>query len=266
MPAYSVLILNADRLYADFIRQRVLTVHPSANCTIVQRVAQARDVFHDQKIDLFVTGVEAPDGDIIDFLSRGSRLSSRPNATLVVTRQVGARFLATLRSVSPCGVFNVLADGLENFLCALREIASGRSYWSAGLQHARGKLKEVQQRLALLTPTENLIFALMGDGSDDASVSATLRMRLSSVRAVRKSLHAKLGIQRKGKLVSAAVQYGFVGVTNSGIKPIGLGVLLKEYQVRSKRPKALSPELAAKYPAAAEAAAQRRQLFGRTKL
>jgi DNA-binding CsgD family transcriptional regulator len=125
------------------------------------------------------------------------------------------------------------------------------------LQHCSVQPNVAQRRIGLLTPTEQLVLALIGDGSDDVTASARLGLKPASIQSVRRSLHGKLHLKQKGELVSVAAQYGFIRFTRHGVIRIGLGALLRDYQQRSKRPVALSPELAAEYPDAAEAACRR---------
>jgi DNA-binding NarL/FixJ family response regulator len=257
MHAYSALILKADRLYADLLRRHVLSVHPNAQCTLVRQIAQAESVLNRSKLDLFVTGMEVEDGDTLDLIARVSLVGLNGQRTLVIARRIETRLVEVLQRAQVFGIFDASTEEPESLTRALNQIAGGRSYWSDSFQPVISKTTLAQKRIKLLTPTEQLIFALAGDGSDDATVGAKLGMKTSSVQAVRKKLHAKLRITRQGALVCAAAQYGFVRFTNTGPVPIGLGILLTNYQTTSKRPVLLTARLAAEYPDAAEAAARR---------
>lgn len=224
-----------------------------------QRLAEAEKWLETIKIDLLVTGVEATDGDTLDLISRFVRCASITSSTLVIVRRREPRFLATLKSIPVGGVFDASSDAPENFLAALNAIASGCRYWSPNLQRPCSVASLANRIIDSLTPTERLILALIGDGSDDASASEKLGMKPASIQAIRRSLHRKLRVRQKSELVNAAVQYGFVRFIASGATPIGLGILLADYQARSQRPVTLSAKLAGKFLGAAGVAAENRR-------
>ena len=103
-----------------------MSVHPHANCTLVQQIAQADDALEHGKVDLFVTGVEAVDGDTLDLVSRFARHAHGTGATLVITRRAAPRLLAALRGMSVGGVFDASNDEPDNFMTAMRESTNGR--------------------------------------------------------------------------------------------------------------------------------------------
>jgi DNA-binding NarL/FixJ family response regulator len=252
----TILILKADRLYADLLRRQVLSLHPDVNCRVVHQMADAEQFLEAHPVDLFVTGLEALDGDTLDLVARFAGDTHRVR-TLVVTRRAEPRLLAFLRNTPLGGVFDASTDEPENFLSALEAIMAGGRYLSANFRQPCNESRLKQQTIEVLTPTERLIFALIGDGSDDTTASTRLGMKPASIQAVRRSLHGKLRIKQRGELVNTAVQLGFVRFTALGATPVGLGLLLADYHARSQRPLALSPKLAAEYPSAARIAAKR---------
>ena len=57
-----------------------------------------------------------------------------------------------------------------------------------------------------------------------------------AVQAVRRELHAKLGVHDRCDLMQRALQLGFTRAERAGIFPLGLRVLAQEYSAHSQRP------------------------------
>lgn len=260
MPATTVLISKADRLFSDFLCTQVRAVEPGAACTVVNGVAHAKAALELATFDLWITGLSAADGDGLDLIAQAMTHIRRAPAILVITTRREPRVITALRTLEVDGVFDSSTDGVENIGCALRLLLVERGhYWSPSLKEWFARPNAAHVLLRNLTPTERLILAAVGDGSDDATAAEFLGMKPSAVQAVRRSLHDKLHIQQKGELVRVAAQYGFVRFTAAGAVRVGFGMLLADYQAQSKRPLALPPKLAAEFPGAAAAAAARRQ-------
>jgi DNA-binding CsgD family transcriptional regulator len=85
----------------------------------------------------------------------------------------------------------------------------------------------------MLSATEHLIFAVIGDGSDDQVAADQLNLRPSTIQSVRRELHRKLGIQHKGDLVRLAVLHGYVRFTAEGVQRPGFSSLFAAYQKSS---------------------------------
>lgn len=256
--ATRVLILKSDSDAGASLRQHVLAVHSGACCTVVHTVAKARRAFAVGVPDLFVTGMDAPDGDPLDLLWCMTLGRNRPRHSLVVTRRREPWLLAALRMLVIGGVVDTSSDSPDNIGQAFREIAQGRHYWSLSLQHATAMPGAKELRLRTLSLSERLVFTAIGDGSDATAVGGLLGMRKVTVETTLKRLRAKVGAGSMGKLVALSGQYGFVRAAPAGTVRVGFGLLLAEYYLRSKRPLTPTPELRALYPEAAALAGRPR--------
>src|SRR5262245_7504260 len=97
----SVLILKADRLYAEALRQYTLHVFPSANVQVAWSVESARKILTEEQVDIFVTGVGASlESDVIDLLAQRSVPAPRNQRVLVVTVRREYRILSALRGLA----------------------------------------------------------------------------------------------------------------------------------------------------------------------
>jgi DNA-binding NarL/FixJ family response regulator len=233
----TVLILKTDRLCADTLRQYALRLFPLATVKIVASIHRAAGALTSEPIDLLVTGVEASaDGDMLDFLSVCTSNTLRVERVLVVMTQCEDRVVAALRMLPIQGVFDSSTDPPEQLMAAMRLVATGNRYWSPSVmdrvQHHHLAPSSIFRRL---TPTEQLVLSVVGDGCDDISASRQLGLSPATVTTVRRKLHRKLGVQHRGELVRIAAQNGFVRFTPEGVTRPGFSMLTAAYHARKTR-------------------------------
>lgn len=238
------IVYCSDRLYGDFLYQRAAHAFPETKLQIVHTLVRAAGALKNSAVSLLIIALDEVDGDAIDLLLPLGNSPGRRPKTVVVVQGAQHRLWSSLRHIPLDGVFDTLSEDTTRFDLALFEIKQGRRYRSPSLDQKSVAVEESEKKYQLLSPTERLIFAILGDGSDDPSASRLIGMTVASVQSVRKSLHRKLGISHKGELVRLAAQYGLVRFVDSGVIRNGLSVLVAEYLATSKRPVALSPILA----------------------
>jgi hypothetical protein len=94
----AILILKPDTLYAEILRQRLLTVYPGARIESVGTVGAAQERLQAARYDLLVTGVGPQlGGDVLDLLSACQGTASRVRRSLVIASPNDYRELSTLR-------------------------------------------------------------------------------------------------------------------------------------------------------------------------
>lgn len=236
-PIRTALILEADRLYAEMLRQYVLRVSPEAQVFCVATVVAAQRFLDEMHAELFITGIESSlEGDILDILiPRAARLPSSCRV-LVVTGCREFRMLSALRTLSVEGVFDSNSEAPEQLLEAVRMVSLGLRYWSTTvidfIRHG-GAGPQVVSRF--LTEFEQIVLSVIGDGSDDLTASRVLGLSPATVCTVRRELHRKLGVQHRGALVRVAAQYGFVRFTPFGVVRPGFQLLAAAYRPRKRK-------------------------------
>lgn len=246
------LILTADSAAAASLRDQVVASFPDETCDCVHRLHDARSVMHARSIDLLVSGIDIPDGDVVDLLSGDRAQSRRIKRVLIVTWQHPFHIVSTLRLLAVDGVFDLARESLDRFENAVRAVCRGERYWSEGVLQS---LWEPNARALLhqLTPTEELALATLGDGCGDKVAAQRLGMTFSTTRAVRRDLYVKLGIHDRSELIRMAVRHGYVRFTPEGAFPVGLGILRSRHGAVSKRaPRSRGAMRAAPAPAAAK--------------
>lgn len=229
----SVLILKADRIYAEALRQHIQGVFPDANVRTSVSLESARQILMSESVDLFVTGAGASlDCDVIDLLASLPG-PSRSLRVLVVTVRLEYRLLAALRSLAIEGAFDSAAGTPEELTLALCTLAKGKRYWSQTILDHMHRVGSASNALfRLLTTFEQVVLAVIGDGCDNFVAAQKLNLSPATVSTVRRELHRKLGVQHRGELVRVAAQHGFVRFTAKGIVRPGFGLMCSTYQAR----------------------------------
>lgn len=222
-----IVILKADRLCAGLLQQATAKVFPSAVFRHESTICGATAFLARETADLLLSGIGMMDGDTLDLLGEKEVDRRGFRHALVVTGRKEHRVLATLRSLPIEGVFDPTQDGAEEFEKVVRLVAEGGRYWSPSVIAQLGAQNIGANSICrLLSPTEQLILAVIGDGSDDNEAAGRLDLRPSTIHSVRRELHRKLGVQHKGELMRVAVQQGFVRFTADGVQRPGFSHLL----------------------------------------
>lgn len=241
IPVRSAVILKANRLYGDTLRQLTLRLFPFARVELTSSIAEASAVLDRESADLLLVGTQAlPDGDTLDFISE--RLARRPAPRVLVTAgHCENRVLAGLRSLSVHGVFDAATEEPREFLVALRSVAQGTPYWSATiLERLRNFQAAPNSAFRVLTMTEQLVLSVIGDGSDDVVAARQLGLSPGTITSTRRNLHRKLGVQHRGELMRIAAQHGFVRFTCRGVERPGFNMLSAACHSRPTRRLALA--------------------------
>lgn len=213
-----IVILDPDHLRATALHRAALQVFPGAT---VMDAASPREVEASAAAHrswLLITSLDVPGIDVLALLARGGWAEERFCHRLVVTARREQRILLLLASDGLDGVFDPGSEGVDRLRMALREINTGHRYVSPGVLEALVKWRSAPNSVArLLTPREQVVLSVIGDGCDDDAAAEALHLRPSTVQSVRRNLHRKLGISHKGELVRLAVQHGFVQFTADGV-------------------------------------------------
>jgi DNA-binding NarL/FixJ family response regulator len=247
-PVRCVLILKADRLYAEALRQYTLHVFPEARVLVAFSVETARPIFTAEKVDVFVTGVGASlDSDVLDLIAERTTPAPREQRVLVVTVRREYHVLAALRGLAIDGVFDSATERPAEFVTALHAVSRGERYWSQSVVDHMHRIGSASTALfRLLTTFEQVVLSVIGDGCDNNVAARTLKLSPATVSTVRRELHRKLGVQHRGELVRLAAQHGFIRFTSAGVIRPGFSIMCAAYQARrAKRSElAIIPALA----------------------
>jgi DNA-binding NarL/FixJ family response regulator len=207
-----IVVLKWDRLYGDMIRRQILDVWPNASVQVFQRGLDALDSIQASVPDLFITGAHIDDMDGLEHLEPFVETSL---PILVVTSRANPRTFKMLHELRYDGVYDGLAEGLDNLPTALHQVLLHRLYVSPSVTPHLKPPKNIT--LDALTDKEQVVLSVIGDGSDDAIASERLSLSPQTVGTHRKAIMRKLHLHHKGQLMLHALQQGFVRVTPTGV-------------------------------------------------
>jgi DNA-binding NarL/FixJ family response regulator len=230
-----VLILNTDRMCSAGLVQTTRRVFPDAEIAVVHRVACAKTLLEGSTYDILVSGTVLSDGDIFEVLAWCEGRESPVRHILVVVEEVLPALVEKLRATRIAGVFDASGEDGEALGSALLAVMEGKAYWSTSTFEECASRMPFSRLSRILTPGESIMLVLMGAGADDRSVAQQLRLRPASVKAVRRQLHQKLGVQHKGELMCFAAMQGIVRFTAAGVRCPGLALMLEQWHGRKQR-------------------------------
>jgi DNA-binding NarL/FixJ family response regulator len=233
----SVLIVKGDQLCAEMIRRIARTVFPDADIATFTSLRPAARVLRERKVALLIVGAgPSLEGDTLDFLANCTAGLNGAKQILVVTAHCENRVLAELRKLSIAGVFDSRCEGPGRLKGVLRTIADGRGYWSPTFLERLSRYHLGPQAVfCQLTAFEQIVLAILGGGSDDATAAEELGISVETVATVRRDLHRKLGVQHRGELMRLAAQNGFVRFTAGGVMRPGLMALSSRYYSQRRK-------------------------------
>lgn len=238
-PTPRVLILKADRLYADILRHYTDQVLNPVEIAIARTVATARDHVATRPLDLLITGLGDPlEGDAIDLVAQCLRPPRRVRRIMVVTMRREYRVFAALRTLPVEGVFDTAEEPSSAFPGALRTIMDGTRYWSSSvIRHVQEVASGPKALVRILSDFELVVLSVLGGGCDNSEAARLLGLSPATISTVRRGLHRKLGVQHRGDLVRMAAQNGFVRFTPEGVERPGFSLLTSAYHPRERRKK-----------------------------
>ncbi|HVS50795.1 MAG TPA: LuxR C-terminal-related transcriptional regulator [Opitutaceae bacterium] len=155
--------------------------------------------------------------------------------SLVVSGRQDERVRVALRHLGIDGYFDTECGGVELLRRAFREVAAGGHYFNNNTPPQAG-VENCPSLDRLLSTTELQVFAIIGDGSDNAVASARLGMAEATVQTHRQHIMKKLEIQTRTDLMRLAIQRGIVRITCDRILRPGFEHELGERAARSRDP------------------------------
>lgn len=207
-----IVILKWDRLYGDMIRRQIWDIWPEAAVSVFQIGFEALGAIQRKSPDLFITGTKINDMDGLEHLEP---FIEADLPILVVTSRVDAHTFSLLRAIRYDGLYDGLAEGLDNLSSVLRLVIQRRLYVSPSFREHLKPQKNIT--LDALTATQQVVLSVIGDGSTDEEGSERLGIAPGTVNQHRKAIMRKLGLHHRGELIRYAIQHGYVRVTANNI-------------------------------------------------
>jgi len=208
---------------SDFIRQSVHVIDPTAEIVCCRTALSGLAALRAKPVQLGIFGLCFPDLDgldLIDFVTH-ERLAWR---LLVVSGRTDERTRIFLREMR---IDRFCMDGSESIGRlgdAIRCVAEGgHCSRAASVTAAAGPARPDLQKL--LSPLEQLTFAIIGDGCGNEAAAALLKRSVHAVCWHRRRI---LGISTSAELVREAIRCGVTRIAAGGVQRPGFERALSE--------------------------------------
>ena len=232
-----IVVVKAERLRAETIARAAREACPDADVTVCHTAAAAAASLRAAPAALGLFGLALPDQDGLDLLAMADceRWCRR---VMIVTGRRDERTLQVLRRARIDAWFDIAAEPSGELVAAIRKVVAGGFFFSAGvLVDEKNPVVSPPTLGQLLTETELLIFAVIGDGSDDGQAAARLGLSETTVHNHRQNIMRKLGVRTRTELMREAIRRGVVRFTTTGIALTpGMERALADRVARSRDP------------------------------
>jgi DNA-binding NarL/FixJ family response regulator len=211
-----IVVVKAERLRAETIARAAREACPDADVTVCHTAAVAAASLRAEPAALGLFGLTLPDQDGLDLLAV-AECERWCRRVMIVTGRRDERTLHGLRRAQIDGCFDIATEPPEGLVGAIRKVVAGGAFFSAGVLIAEKFPAGAPPTLGqLLTETELLVFAVIGDGSDDRQAAARLVLSETTVHNHRQHLMRKLSVQTRTELMREAIRRGVVRYTDTG--------------------------------------------------
>src|SRR5947209_5547375 len=99
-PLSRILIVKADRFYAEAMHQSTSRIFPGAHIRVVNQLAEANAALSTESFDMMISGIGLPDGDMLDLLAACTGVGRRVEYVLVVTARREPRVWESLNALA----------------------------------------------------------------------------------------------------------------------------------------------------------------------
>jgi len=234
-PPQRVIILSTNRLASDAILAATASALPTSTAEAFHKIADVIPALQEGFPQLLVASTALGAEDVLTLLSCHFAERRDSLRSLIIADRCDARLLLALYRLRVRGVFDPSSEGTAALVSALRAMAVGSSYWSATMiARLRDEVLASNSTCSLLTPTEQISFALMGDGSSDDVSAEFLNLKPASIAKLRASIYQKLGLHDKSQLMRRTLETGYVRIESGVMLRPGLSLLIAARRPRRK--------------------------------
>jgi DNA-binding NarL/FixJ family response regulator len=178
----------------------------------------AREVLHDNPVDIAVVDLSLPDGDGVDLI-RDLRHANPHAAILVLSASDRRRDFARAVEAGASGICQKTAD-VNDVLSAIRRLAHGESLLGPAevIDYLRMAGEERQRdwaaqgRLSQLTRREREVLIALADGLSDKDIGERLAVSPETIRSHMVSIFAKLNVDSRLQALLFAMRHGAINL------------------------------------------------------
>lgn len=210
---------------AALIRQGVAAVLGDAGITVVAEAADAPSLVTQvlaTEPDLVITDIRMPPNDGADGLRAALAIRDRlPEVgILLLSNHAETRHLSTLLEHGSAGIGYLLKERvveIDDFIDAITRVAEGGTVLDPEIVEALLGQQRHRQRLAVLTPRERQVLAMIATGASNAALSESLYVSAKTVETHVQRIFTKLSLYedaRDNRRVKAVL--AFLEATDNG--------------------------------------------------
>ncbi len=209
-----ILIVKQSRYDRDVLTEYSREAYPAADITLCGSAAEALISMERRHARIGLFGLNLPGTDGLDLIEAVTN-RGLVQQILVVTRRQDEHTITTLRRLRINGVFDCMDESGSSLPAAIREVIEEGSYSNRLWRRARSQSANSMSQL--LSSLEVLVFAVIGDGSDDYEAGIQLGISPKTVHTHRQRIMRKLGLRSRSELMREAIHRGVVRHTASGV-------------------------------------------------
>jgi DNA-binding NarL/FixJ family response regulator len=202
-------VIEDQAMVREFLCRELREAYP--RCTIAEAGSLEEIRLIEQKgadFDLAIVDLELPDGSALGWVQQ--LMQARPARRIVIlsAREEDYLLYQAMHSNVPGYVHK--NDKPEVLRQAIKVVLDGGIFYSPSvLQMCRERQADPAFFNKLLTPREQEVLALLGQGLPDGEVAALLGLSQFTAAAHRRQIMAKLGVHSQGEMMKYAVSKGF---------------------------------------------------------
>ncbi len=230
--APKIVVLKWDCFLGDLLRHEISAIWPQATIEIYREGMPALISIQNKVPDLFITGARVCDMDGLEHLEPFLETSL---PILVLLSKSDRRIVNLLRGVRYDGLYHTSTEGLANFATAIKKVIQGEAYISPACIPYLKAPRNIT--LDALTPMEELVLSVVGDGTTNEEASDRLGVSPLTIVSHRQKIMGKLKIHTTPQLMMYALREGYVRVTPEQTFRPGFQRRLSSKQANSHRRK-----------------------------
>ncbi len=234
-PTQVVLVVTPRRFEAEALMQAAKTAYPQSVLLLCRDGRNACTLLETYPVFLSLIALELPDIDGLD-LSASLMEKAQVDRILLILDQVTEMTCDLISQEIVSGFFDSTEEPDRRLAEAIGSVGAGFAYASYPLRKARSLACAGRTPLdRLLSAAERLVFAAIGDGSDDLAASDLLGLSIHTIHTHRRNIMRKLGLKVRAELPREAVIRGVVRFGPEGVIRPGFERLLAKFAGRPAR-------------------------------
>ena len=211
LPARRVLVVDGHQVFADLLAL-ALSAETDLECVgTAFTIASALELATLQRPDVVIADIQLGNDSGLDAARRIRGLM--PGVVIVITSTYDDPGWAGRAAQAGANAFALKSGSLQELLILVRNARTGGMLIAPSLfGRATSQSAERRRHVEKLTPREQDVLILMGQGTPPVAIARILHITVNTCRGYVKSIHAKLGACSQLEAVVTAQRLGLIPV------------------------------------------------------